>query len=212
MDVIHRISGFDVTVKRAELARLLGYGRAEIPDRVSQMIDDIEDRALSLITPACAYRAMRRHDLSHSPYLYHTDDVVLCLVTIGGKLEDQSDEYKNQGDLSRALVLDVYGSAAVEACADAAQAMIESDLNARGLHSSPRFSPGYACWNVKEQEWILPILEGEEIGVRMTEGFMLVPRKSVTFAMTFSEKPVESRYKHSCEVCGMVDCHYKRPA
>ena len=138
------------------------------------------------------------------------DHAVLCLVTIGDKLETAVSEYKSQGHLGRALVMDTYGSAAAEAAAEAANAVIERELSDKGMYCSQRFSPGYACWDVKEQGWILPVLESEELGVSLTEGYMMVPRKSVSFAVTVAETPVGSKHEHSCGSGGMIDCLYKR--
>jgi hypothetical protein len=210
MDAIQRLYNLEINIKREEVTRLLGYGRGEVPDRVKKILSEIEERAPELLDPKCAWRRLRRHDLSHSPYLYHVDAVALCLVTIGPKLEEALEDYKREGQLGRALVLDMYGSAAAEAAADAANAVIESALTEKGYYCSNRFSPGYACWDVKEQKWVLPTLEGEELGVTLTEGFMMSPRKSITFAVTFGETPVQSKHDHTCANCGMVDCLYKR--
>jgi hypothetical protein len=210
METIHRLYDLEYKVKTEEIARLLGYGRSDMPDRVREILTEVEARAPELLEPRCAYRPMRRHDLSHSPYLYHVDAVVLCLVTIGPKLEEAVEVYKREGQLGRALVLDTYGSAAVESAADSANVAIEEELTAKGLHCSPRYSPGYACWDVKEQAWILPTLDGEEIGVKLTEGCMMVPRKSISFAVTCADSPVESRHEHDCDICGMIDCLYQR--
>jgi hypothetical protein len=210
MDAIHRLQDLDIKVKTSEVGRLLGYGREEIPERVMSILAEIEGRAPELIDPKCAWRRLRRHDLTHSPYLHYVDDVALCLVTIGSKLEEQLEQFKRGGQLGRALVLDMYGSAAAESAADAANAVIEAELSQGGYYCSTRFSPGYACWDVKEQEWVLPTLEGRELGVSLTEGFMMSPRKSITFAVTVADSPVQSRHEHSCGNCGMVDCLYKR--
>ena len=88
---------------------------------------------------------------------------------------------KLSGDLSHALILDSYGSAAAEAAAEAAEAMIREKISESGLKASPRFSPGYGGWNVAEQKWVFAAVEGEKLGVRLTPGQMLVPRKSITF-------------------------------
>ena len=209
MDTITRLYDLEITIDPAEVARLLGYGREEIPDRVQAILDEIVGKRPDLVEARCAYRRLKRHSLAHSPYLYHVDDVVLCLVTIGPGVEQALEEEKRNGRLGRALVLDMFGSAAAEAAAEAANAAIANDYLGKGLHCSHRFSPGYACWDVKEQQWILPTLEGEEIGVSLTEGSMMSPRKSVTFAVTVAETPVESRHEHSCNSCGMIDCLYK---
>jgi hypothetical protein len=211
MDTIHRIRDLEINVKSEEMARLLGYGRSKVPERVMSLIGEVEGQLPQIVEPSCAYRLLRRHDLAHSPYLYHVDMVVLCLVTIGGKLEAAVESHKTEGDLGRALVLDTYGSAAAEAAADSANAAIEQELAGKSLYCSPRYSPGYACWDVKEQLWILPTLESEELGVTLTEGYMMVPRKSVSFAVTLGDSPVESKHDHSCGNCGMIDCLYKLP-
>lgn len=211
MDAIHRIHDLEISVKRDEMARLLGYGRSKVPDRVTALIAEIEERSRDIIKPKCAYRILRRHDLAHSQYLYHVDTVVLCLVTIGSELEAAVEKHKLDGDLGRALVLDTYGSAAAEAAADAANAAIEHEVCEKGRYCSPRFSPGYACWDVKEQSWILPTLDSEELGITLTEGYMMVPRKSVSFAVTIGDSPAESKHDHSCDKCGMIDCLYKLP-
>jgi hypothetical protein len=209
MEEIRRLFDLEINVKPEELHRMLGYGRRKVPERVSDMLAEIEARKSSIVEPRCAWRHVRRHDLAHSPYLYHVDNAVLCLVTIGEKLEAAVREYKSQGHLGRALVLDTYGSAAAEAAAEAANEMIEREITNQGMYCSPRFSPGYACWDVKEQGWILPVLESEELGVSLTDGFMMNPRKSVSFAVTYADTPVDSRHEHSCNSCGMVGCLYK---
>lgn len=210
MDAIRRLYDLEINVKPGEVGRLLGYGREEIPDRVKAILAEIEDRAPQLLEPKCAWRRLKRHDLTHSPYLHYVDDVALCLVTIGPKLEQELEEHKREGQLGRALVMDMFGSASAEAAADAANAAIVAELSDKGYYCSNRFSPGYACWDVKEQEWVLPTLEGEELGVSLTEGFMMSPRKSITFALTLADSPVHSRHEHTCGSCGMVDCLYKR--
>lgn len=209
MTKIYRADGFNISVQRAEVARYLGYGTHEIPERVAKMMDDIEANAPSLLEPTCAYRTMTNDEFYHSHYVCHISAIVACLVTIGGKLEEVVTKYKLSGDLSHALILDSYGSAAAEAAADVAEAMIREKISESGLKASPRFSPGYGGWNVAEQKWVFAAVEGDKIGVRLTPGQMLVPRKSITFAMTIGDQPVDMRAADVCEHCGMVNCRFK---
>jgi hypothetical protein len=209
MTAITRIRDFPIAVKQDEIARVLGYGASGIPARVAALLDELGPVALGLISPACAYRLFDANDLIASPYLRGIENAALCLVTIGGGLEAAVEKEKRDGDLSRALILDTYGSAAAEACADAAETFIRSETALKGLRCSLRFSPGYSGWDVAEQRWILPALEGKALGVRLTEGCMMVPRKSITFAVTIGEHPIEMRHATSCEVCGLLNCRYR---
>ncbi len=209
MREVHRVEGFRILIKQEEIARILGYGRKRIPRRISELLNDIEQTAMQLISPACAYRFMKNEEFAASEYLRRIDTAALCLVTIGGKLEEAVEENKKGGDLSRALILDTYGSAAAEAAADAAEAIIREKLGDQGLKCSARFSPGYSGWRLEEQRWILPALEGEALGVRLTEGCMMVPRKSITFAVIYGESPIEIQSGDICSACDMVNCKFK---
>jgi hypothetical protein len=209
MSKIHTVRGFEISVKRDEIARCLGYGRNQVPSRVVNALQEAEKTAPALIETACAYRMMTSDEYFHSHYVCHIGALVVCLVTIGPGLEELVDKYKDAGDLSQAVILDSYGSAAAEATADAAEEFVRAKVGESGLKCSPRFSPGYGGWNVAEQKWIFAAVEGSALGVRLTEGCMLVPRKSITFAMTIGDQPVDMRDAEVCEYCGMVNCRFK---
>jgi hypothetical protein len=211
MSKIHVEKGFAISVSRDEIARCLGYGSNHIPARVASVLEEIEKTAPALLEPACVFRMMTNDEYFHSHYVCHIAALAVCLVTIGPKLEGVVDQHREAGDLSRALILDSYGSAAAEAAADAAEAIVRAKVGESGLKCSARFSPGYSGWNVAEQKWVFAAVEGEALGVRLTEGCMLVPRKSITFAMTIGDQPVDMRDAEICEYCGMVNCRFKHP-
>jgi hypothetical protein len=209
MTKIRKATGFEISVKRDEIARCLGYGHNQVPERVVAILEEIENTAPKLVEPACSYRMMTNDEYFHSHYVCHIGALVVCLVTIGPKLEEVVGKYRDAGDLSRALILDSYGSAAAEAAAEAADGLIRVKVAESGLKCSPRFSPGYGGWNVAEQKWLFASVDGDALGVRLTEGCMLVPRKSITFAMTLGDQPVDMRDTEVCEYCGMVKCRFR---
>jgi hypothetical protein len=209
MEEVHRIRDLEISVVRDEISGLLGYGESDIPNRVRTMITEAEAVAPRLLSPACAYRIMANEEYPQSRYLNHVEQSAFCLVTIGAALESEVQRHKENGELARALVLDVYGSAAAEATAAAANGVIESAVSARGLRCSRRFSPGYGAWDVAEQRWILPALEADALEVTLTEGCMMNPRKSITFAVTIGDNPVEMRTADICETCGAVNCRLR---
>ncbi len=107
-------------------------------------------------------------------------------------------------------MLNVIGSVAVEEAAEAANAIIRDDVTREGLRCTKRFSPGYGGWDLSEQRWILRVLDGESLGVTLTDGCMMVPRKSITFAVNVGKNPVEMRDDNECEACELVNCAYRR--
>ncbi len=210
MSKTRRSFGFQIAVDDEEIARVLGYGVKDVPARSRKVIERAGQAAAGLIETASAHRYLENKEFKHSDYLSCLDKIALCLVTIGGGLEQLVEEQKKNGDLSFALILDGYGSAAAEAAADAAEAVINDEVKSKGLKCSPRFSPGYGGWDVAEQKWIIPALEADALGVRLTKGCMMVPRKSITFAVTYGEDPVSIRDGEMCEVCEMENCRFRR--
>lgn len=195
-----------VVVKREEMARILGYPDSSLPSPVEAMVGEITSMGGDLVEPRCSYRLLPPDELPPRSYLSGAEPVYLCLVTIGGNLERKVEELKRRGDLTRALVLDTYGSAAAEASADAAEAVIAEEAQ---WTFNPRFSPGYGSWALEEQRWILPALQAEKLGVSLTEGCMMVPRKSITFALTPAPPGRRRREDGACRVCGMENCRFR---
>jgi hypothetical protein len=208
-DKVHRIDNLEIDVRIEDIAHSLGYTSEGMPLRVSEILDEV--RREIFIEPRCAYRYMGERELSSSAYLRGIEEAALCLVTIGPRLEAAAEKAKEAGDLGRSLIIDSYGSAAAEALADSAEKVIKDECARRGLKCSRRFSPGYSGWDVSEQRWIIPALEADRIGVVLTEGCMMVPRKSITFAVVVGENPREMRkVENTCDVCGLRNCRFRR--
>jgi len=108
-----------------------------------------------------------------------------------------------------AVVLDAIGSAAAEAVARYVSDRIDEEAAAEGLKTSCRASPGYGDWDVKEQKNLFELVPAERIGVTLTDSAMMVPRKSISFAVHISDKPVRLRGENSCRNCDMDTCPYR---
>lgn len=209
MAATQHLGELQASIDRREIARLLGYPGGQMPARVLQLLADAERRAPGLVRPAGIFRVLGRSDFAHSTYLDRAERVVVGLVTIGHELEREVGARREEGQLVPALILDAYGSAAVEAAADTAERKIRDHVAGNGQRCSRRFSPGYGGWDVGEQRWILEALGGAAIGVTLTPGCMMRPRKSVTFAMTVGTDPIELRMEDTCAACGVVDCEWR---
>ena len=207
---VRRLTGFPIDIKADEVSRLLGYVDRAIPDRVRDVLDQVEAEAMPLLEPACAIVRATPDLLSHSQFLKTLDRAVLCLVTIGDGIEKAMDAHESDGAIGKALIMNVFGSAAAEATADAANALIREDVAREGLRCSRRFSPGYGGWDVSEQRWLLPTLDGDSLGVTLTAGCMMVPRKSITFAVHIGKAPIEMRDDNACDGCELINCEYRR--
>ena len=74
----------------------------------------------------------------------------------------------------------------------------------------PRFSPGYGDFDIRYQKSIMRMLDcAKNIGLTMTDSYMMTPTKSVTAVIGAS--PVKERCPIAgCEACARTDCAYRR--
>lgn len=202
--------GFEVEIDRGEVRRLLGIKeyRAAAP-RVEEAIEQMMSLAAGMIEPMGIYTIIKGDDFPGSSRFVGLERVALGICTIGKRLEEQVSEFSRTNRLLDALVLDSVGSVAAEAAAEYLDGVIQDAAHDMGLKTSCRASPGYGDWDVREQESIFAVLSGAEIGVSLTDSFMMVPRKSVSFAIDIAERPARMRSADSCRECPIVDCPYR---
>ncbi|HZG16558.1 MAG TPA: methionine synthase [Candidatus Bathyarchaeia archaeon] len=132
------------------------------------------------------------------------DYVGFLSVTAGHGIREQATQLKEQGDYLRSHVLQAVALELAEAFAerihhvmrdvwgfpDPAEMTMLERFGAR--YRGIRVSFGYpACPNLEDQEKLFRLLKPEDIGVQLTEGFMMDPEASVT-AMVFAHP--EARY------------------
>ena len=121
------------------------------------------------------------------------DHIAMFLVTAGEGVSKHSEEAKARGEFFKAHALQAIGIETAEAAAEWLHRRIREDW---GFPDSPtmtmqdrftsryrgkRYSFGYpACPNLEDQAKLFKLLTPEEIGVQLTEGFMMEPEASVS--------------------------------
>jgi hypothetical protein len=57
---------------------------------------------------------------------------------------------------------------------------------------------------------LLALLPARALGITLTTGLMMIPRKSVSFAVSFEERPPKGhRARSACERCGLERCRHR---
>lgn len=136
--------------------------------------------------------------------------LAVAVATIGSALEEKVDELFAQRDFAKAMMLDSVGSAAVESVADDVNYAICQRAETLGLKTSPRSSPGYGKWKLTDQRVLLGATHAYRIGVRLNEQYMMMPRKSVSFAIGIGSIMVGAEDATPCRRCGQEGCEYRR--
>jgi hypothetical protein len=205
------VEGFRVGIDAGEVMRVLGGGKGveQTRERFERAVTRAIATAEGLIAPKGIYTVVAGKDLPGSDVFADLEKVAFCICTIGPDLEREVSELSKREEILRAVVLDSAGSVAAEAVADYMDAEIQAVAKAEGLKTSCRASPGYGNWDIGEQASIFRLLPGDKIGVRLSESFMMIPRKSISFAIHIAEKPARMRSENSCRNCDIEDCPYR---
>ena len=147
---------------------------------------------------------------SLSRYIAGAECVYLFLVTIGPAIETEASGLMNSSDGLTGYILDRVGSIAVEALAGEIEDSIRREHEAKNKSVSMRFSPGYCDWPVVEQLELDKILSFSKIGVKLTDGLMMIPRKSISGMVAIGPKGLFSKAKSQCGICKVKECSYRR--
>jgi 5-methyltetrahydrofolate--homocysteine methyltransferase len=121
------------------------------------------------------------------------DNLCLFVTTAGAGIRERAEELKRRGDYLRSHALQALALESAEGYAELLHAQIRSlwgfpdgiemtmldrfKANYRGK----RYSFGYpACPRLEDQEGLFRLLRPEEIGIQLTDGFMMDPEASVS--------------------------------
>ena len=204
--------GFEIAVDRAEVMRFLS-GSASIgrrpAERVELAVGDALKTAEGLLHPKGIYVITAGRNLPDSEIFDGLERVAFCVCTIGPALEEEVSRRGDADDLLGAVVLDSVGSVAAEAAAEHMDRLIQEAAAREGLRTSCRASPGYGDWDIREQASIFRLIPADRIGVTLTGSLMMVPRKSVSFAVHIAESPTRMRSENSCRNCERKDCPFR---
>lgn len=206
------LKDFDIIIEPGEVKRLLGHreesGR-EPRKRLEEVIAGSIGMIGELVSAAGIYVDASGGDLRGSSVFAGLERIVYCVCTIGPGLEEEVTRLADEGELLRAVVLDAVGSVAAEAVAEYMDRAIQEMAAREGLKASCRASPGYGDWDVREQRALFELVPAERIGVRLSDRAMMIPRKSVSFAIHIDENPARMRSECSCRNCDRTDCPYR---
>jgi hypothetical protein len=221
------------TFNRREVLQYLQWRGSDIPPDIDALIDRAIADTLAVIRPKYIWKPfalLRDGDAltlagaglplpgqAVAELLADCDRCILLAATLGNGLEPLIRQAQAR-DLSRALVLDACGSAAIEAVCDEAERLIGQAVGITasgeaggGLYFTDRFSPGYGDLPLSLQPDLTSLLDtSRQIGLTLTDSLILLPRKSVTAILGLASKPQVKRFR-GCAYCSMfASCAYRK--
>jgi hypothetical protein len=214
----------DIDVKQV-LSRM-GYGTAGMPSaRIESLVKEYADNICHLIEPSYSYVILDVNSVRGSrvfiegsvvfrsnviaELLRQCPRVAVFVLTIGGRLGEVVRQLSGEGFLVQAAVLDAIGSDAAETLAHVVQEIIKSKAAVEGLAIRRRFSPGYCDWRISQQKMVFRAVGGDSAGVRLTEGYLMVPQKSISGIIGIGPAGKVEGY-NPCSTCNKRDCTGRR--
>jgi hypothetical protein len=111
------------------------------------------------------------------------------VLTVGDKIDAEMAKLSQQ-NFTEAYFLDGVASAMTDGLLQLLKRELHGEAARRGCQLFYRFSPGYARWDLQEQEKIFKLLKGEELGIALSETYFMLPQKSLSGVFGF--KPIAS--------------------
>ncbi|HEX2867344.1 MAG TPA: vitamin B12 dependent-methionine synthase activation domain-containing protein [Ignavibacteriales bacterium] len=111
--------------------------------------------------------------------LKHSERAAAYAITLGDEIDKHIHGLEEE-DFLESYLLNAASSAVIEALQLKLHDIIGTRAQAEGFQLTKRFSPGYAGWDLSEQGILIPMLHGSEIGIALTESFLMLPMKSVS--------------------------------
>ncbi|MEW6366881.1 MAG: hypothetical protein AB1714_19820 [Acidobacteriota bacterium] len=202
----------DVNIRREDVLHFLGYPRERPPaPRMQSLLDAAIAEAQRLVRPAGVFRELRVAASSEIGLRAEkAEGLLIGLVTIGPGIEDRVTRLLRDGNMTRALIVDACGSAAAETAADCLGALIVGETVGDAAQVSCRVSPGYGRWPLSAQRALFDLLPHRELGVSLRQSMMMIPRKSISFAMWLGASARPLAGLSGCARCGLAHCRYRR--
>jgi len=213
------VKDFEVKIDQKEILRLLGHTspkwihskRAKnMKDTSKKLIKEMIELSFELIKSKGIYTIKGSKELKGKCFFNSAEKVTFCICTIGEDLEKKVVKLSYKGELTRAVILDAIGSVAAESTAEYLNQVISAEVKRKSLYFSTRFSPGYGGWKLEGQKLIFNLLPAGKIGVFLNESYMMIPRKSVSFAINLSRNPFKGQSLTPCKICGLKECRFKK--
>jgi hypothetical protein len=215
----------DLLINRDIVAKMLRFGKDEIPPHFSDLIDHELYMASTLCDISGGYLLADsvlvdkvKHQITLgavefkvgkniSLYLQKAEKLALLLCTAGPGIEGRSHSLMREGNYPEGFILDTIGSIVADAAMDIIHESLLQDMKTLGLKVSNRYSPGYCSWDVSEQKKLFSFFPEKYAGIKLSESSLMNPIKSVS-AIAGIGKDIKY-HKYVCDSCTQADCVFR---
>jgi hypothetical protein len=140
------------------------------------------------------------------------DNLALFAVTVGEQVSREIEGLFEESDFALAAMLDTVASESTEIAGILSERryleFLVSEHKTFRENVILRYSPGYCGWHVSGQMKLFEYLRPDEIGITLTDSYLMQPLKSISGVMVVGRKEIhdfEMSYPF-CENCRTKEC------
>ena len=227
------VKDIQLKIDEDEVLRYLGYSKRKMvapKEIVLQIVREEIARSYNLFEPQGIYSPIKIRQISFSDgrvvlendfvvnfnnlvinLLKGTNCLVLGVVTVGSTLENNVTELFARGEYPRAIALDAVGTVSVRSLSHYMRSLVCQEVKEQNLQTTKYFSPGSADWDISQQKNIFQIIPVDKIGVKLTESYMMIPQKSLSWVIGIGKDISRlSKEKGTCKICKLKSCQYRK--
>jgi hypothetical protein len=197
---------------------------AELPERITELIDRALEMYGELADPRCLYAEIDRYEFApiyngegqnepHAPLeaIYPlADRLALFAATIGEEVSGKIGELFRENEPAMGFMLDAIASERAElAAVMVADHYLEALLDG-GAALSPTailaYSPGYCGWHITAQRKLFARLQPELIGITLNDSCLMRPLKSISGVLVAGRRSIHE-FDNDYDFCDGCETH-----
>ena len=206
------------------VARYLGGTDYQVPPKSSARIHEGIEQAMAMIDPLAEYRVVSK-DLFHveaaAGRMEAFDDSSLPLMqlsnryfavylaTLGPNLEVTCRKLADRNRMYQAMLLDAVGTAMLDALGRIVEQVVASKAQRLGLHANCRLGPGLNGMSLESQALLFHLLDRHTTGVQLNSSYVMMPTKSISAFVLFSESERNGADSDKCSRCNLMGCLFR---
>jgi len=227
------IKNVKLKIDEDEVLRYLDYSKNKVEkpkEIILQVTREEIKQAYNLFQPQAIYASFKIKKISFSEgeinlergfplyfnnsvidFLKRADYLFFGVVTIGNSLEDKTSEFFAHKEYSRPLALDAVGTVATRYLSQYVRNIICQEAKEQHLQTTKHLTPGTTEWDISQQKNIFEIIPADKIGERLTESYMMIPKKSLSWAIGAGKNIIKSSKDNgSCQICQAINCQFRK--
>ena len=187
----------NINIDKKQVLRFLGYGNRKPHEKIINMLDEENEKAIALIKPNFYSKVLKIESKENNKItlkngyilegqeiykqLKHCFFIAFNIATVGKEIEEAMRDYMAKRQTMKSLIYDKIGVVLLDYVVDENRNNLIENLKKDELNITCEISPGEKDWNIENLNLIFEVLKNENKSVKLNEYSMMEPIKSTAF-------------------------------